>query len=119
MFAEDSFTGPQPSRGSKLTGTVLATLQLFRAGNSVQVIARKRAVTTGTVLTHLSSALEAGEAIDLRQFVTEDEQQQIEDALDANPGLALSPAYQALGERFDYGIIRLVKAATQTRSAAR
>jgi ATP-dependent DNA helicase RecQ len=80
MFADDSFTTPAPSpRGSKLTGTVLATLQLFRGGHAVDSIGRKRDVTTGTVLTHLAAAVEAGEAIDLRQFVNEAEQRQIEE----------------------------------------
>ena len=121
MFADDSFeppaARPQP-RGSKLTGTVLATLQLFRAGEPVEHLARKRGVTTGTVLGHLATAVEAGEKIDLRQFVNETDQRQIEDALARHEGVALSPVHQTLGGKFDYGIIRVVKAMKDQSSPA-
>jgi ATP-dependent DNA helicase RecQ len=120
IFADDSFAASTPApRGSKLTGTVLATLQLLRAGNQVEAIARKRGIGTGTVFSHLAAAAEAGEAIDLRQFVTEAEQHQIDEAIDAKLGLALSPVHQALGGRFDYGIIRLIRATAQTRKSAK
>jgi len=118
IFADDSFTAspPPPSRGSKLTGTVLATLQLFRAGHTPEIIARKREITAGTVLNHLAAAVEAGEQIDLREFVNGNETRRIEAALVAHPGVALTPVHEALGGRFDYGVIRLVKA-VRDRSA--
>ena len=57
-----------------------------------------------------AAAAEAGEAIDLRQFVREEDQRNIETALDAHPGIALTPAFQALGGKFDFGVLRLVRA---------
>jgi ATP-dependent DNA helicase RecQ len=76
----------------------------------VEQIARKRDVTNGTVLGHLATAIEAGEKIDLRQFVTGEEQARIEEALARHPGGAMTPVYEALGGRIDYGVIRLVRA---------
>ena len=113
IFADDSFTTPAPpppSRGSKLTGTVLETLKMFRAGETVEGIASRRTLVLSTILGHLAAAAEAGETIDLRQFVNEEDQRTMEAALDAHPGIALSPAFQALGGRFDFGVLRLVRA---------
>ena len=116
IFADDTFEAPSlaPPRRSKLTGTVLGTLRIFRAGKSVDSIARERALTAGTILGHLAAAVEAGESIDLRRLIDAPEQAEIESALKQHPGVALSPVFQALGERYDYGLLRLVRAVTQT-----
>jgi ATP-dependent DNA helicase RecQ len=113
IFADDTFEVPSPAppRRSKLTGTVLETLKMFRAGKSVEGIARQRALASGTILGHLAVAVEAGEAIDLPRFISAHEQAEIESALKQHPGVALSPAFQALGGRYDYGLLRLVRAA--------
>jgi ATP-dependent DNA helicase RecQ len=121
VFAEELSTvaALPPSRGSKLTGTVLATLRLFREGMSVEEIASRRMLVTGTIFSHLAASAEGGEAIDLRTFVTEEQQRQIEAALAQHPGVALSPAHQALGGKFDYGLLRLVRAAGARQTRAR
>jgi ATP-dependent DNA helicase RecQ len=120
IFAEELSVAAAspPSRGSKLTGTVLVTLQMFRNGTSIEEIATHRLLVTGTIYGHLALAAEAGEAIDLRAFVSEEQQQQVQAALAKHPGAALSPVHQALGGRFDYGVIRLVKAVTESRPRA-
>jgi len=116
VFAEEFAPAtPPPSRGSKLTGTVLATLRLFREGMSVEEIASRRLLVASTIYSHLAASAEAGETIDLRAFVTGAQQQEIEAALDQHPGAALSPAHQALGGRFDYGLLRLVRATAVRR----
>ena len=113
IFADDTFEAPSPAapRRSKLTGTVLETLKMFQAGKSVESIARHRALNAGTILGHLAAAVEAGEAIDLPRCISAGGQAEIESALKQHPGVALSPAFQALGGRYDYGLIRLVRAA--------
>ena len=112
IFADDTFEGPRaaPPRRSKLTGTVFETLKMFRAGQSVEAIAGSRALNAGTILGHLAAAVEAGEAIDVRQFIDESGRAEVESALARHPGIALSPVFQALGGRYEYGIIRLVRA---------
>jgi len=108
MFADDSFA---ESGRSSLSGTVLATLQAFRQGTDVAEIARQRSLTQGTILGHLVTAREAGEAVDLRRLISEAEQSEIEAALRQHPGLAMTPVHQALGGKYEFGIIRMVKAA--------
>ena len=113
IFADDSFTTPPPpppSRGSKLTGTVLETLKMFRAGETMEAIASRRSLVLSTILGHLAAAAEAGEEIDLSELIRAEDQQKIVAALDAHPGIALSPAFQALGGSFDFGLLRLVRA---------
>ena len=61
IFADDSFTAPAappPSRGS-LGDSARETLRRFRAGQSVEQIARERGVTTGTIYGHLAEGIEA------------------------------------------------------------
>jgi ATP-dependent DNA helicase RecQ len=115
IFAEELSAASPPSRGSKLTGTVLATLRMFRNGTAVEKIAAQRMLITGTIYGHLALAAEAGEVIDLRAFISEEQQREVQAALANHPGAAISPAHQALGGRFDYGVIRLVKAVLERR----
>jgi ATP-dependent DNA helicase RecQ len=113
MFADDAFDTPRAPvpRGSKLTGTVLATLQLYRAGHSVEAIAKQREVIPSTVLGHLADALEAGEAVDITPWVTPEIQAEVA-AVFAKEGMEkLGPVYGALGGKYDYGILKLCRAA--------
>ena len=116
IFAEDSFVAPAPpprSRGSLLTGTVLATLQLFRAGRTVGDIATQRLLVNGTIYGHLATCLEAGENLDLRRCFSEAEERTIAAAF-AKCGLGnLTGAHETLGGQFDMGLLRLFRAAAQ------
>ena len=73
-------------------------------------IARKRDVVPGTILGHLAAAVEAGKHIDLRKFITTEQQAEIEAALAQHSGPAMSPVHQALGGRYEFGLLRLVQA---------
>jgi len=116
IFAEESFSAPAPpSRGSKLTGTVLATWQLWEQGHSVEEIARQRDVVTTTIFGHLAACVGAGKNVDVRKFVTEEQEAEIAAALEAHPGPAMTPVHQALGGRYEFGILRLVLAARESR----
>jgi ATP-dependent DNA helicase RecQ len=113
MFADDAFDTPRvpAPRGSKLTGTVLATLQLYRAGHSVDAIVKKRELGRGTVMGHLADGLEAGEAVDITPFVTPEIQAEVA-AVFAKEGMErLGPVYGALRGKYDYDILRLCRAA--------
>ena len=112
IFAEESFE-PLPDTRSRLTGTVRETLKLFRSGDAVEQIARQRGVTTGTIYGHLTMAIEAGEPIDLQQFLTAEEQKEIGGAF-AKTGFGnLSGAKELLGNKYDYGQLRIFRAAGQ------
>jgi ATP-dependent DNA helicase RecQ len=115
MFADDSFVAPAPRRSS-LGDTIRDTLKRFLAGATVEQIAQQRNLSAGTIYGHLATAMEAGERIDLNQFLTPAEQAEIASAF-AKAGFAsLSGAFQLLAGKFDYGRLRLFRAA-RTRGA--
>ena len=99
--------------GSKLTGSILETLRLFRAGVAAEDIATRRQFVSGTIYGHLATAIEAGEAIDLSRCFSEDEQRAIGAAF-AKCGFGnLTGVHETLGGAFDIGLLRLFRAAAQ------
>jgi ATP-dependent DNA helicase RecQ len=115
MFADDSFqadsarTAPVRRR-SALTGTVLASLQAFRQGRTIPEIAGERGLSAGTIYTHLTTAVEAGETVELRRLLTAVEQEEIERVLTLHPGRAITPAHEALKGRYEFGLLHLIRA---------
>jgi ATP-dependent DNA helicase RecQ len=109
IFADD-FEAPAAAR-PRLNDTSHASLQAFRAGETVPEIARRRGFTTGTIYGHLATAIEAGQEVDLKRLMTAEQQQQIEAAF-AKTGLGnISGAKEMLGEGFEYGLLRIYRAA--------
>jgi len=107
IFADDSFAAPPKPH---LTDTITLTLQRFRAGKSPLEISRERELTPGTIHGHLATAIEAGEAADWTRLVNEDTRREIEAAF-AKTGLGnLAGTRELLGEKFDYGQLRIVRA---------
>ena len=116
IFAEDSLLEAQPSFArSRLNDTARETLQRFRSGRSVQEIALHRGLTSGTVLTHLATAIEAGEMVELDKLLTGEEQREIAAAFASYGWSNLIGVREALGDRFEYGVLRLFRAARQRR----
>jgi hypothetical protein len=68
-------------------------------------------VTTSTVLSHLATALEAGEAVDISPFVTPEVQAEVAAVLAKEGMEKLGPVYGALRGKYDYGILKLCRAA--------
>jgi ATP-dependent DNA helicase RecQ len=117
IFADDSFTAP-PARKSSLNDTTRETLRRFRAGESVPQIAADRQITAGTVFGHLANAIEAGEPVDLNQLVSAEAQAEITAAFARTGWGNLVGARELLGEKYDYGLLRVYRAA-KSRSSAR
>jgi ATP-dependent DNA helicase RecQ len=119
IFADDSFAAPAPPRRSLLTDTVRETLHFFQQNHSIAAIAQIRGVTEGTIYGHLANAIEAGEIIDLRRMLAENEEAEILAALlRYGTGPSVSPVVEALGGRFPHGLVRICRAqATRRRRA--
>ena len=109
VFAGSSFSSSPPPR-TGCSETVRETLRRWRAGESVEHIALGRSLSVGTVYGHLADALLAREEIDLRQFIGAEAQEAIAAAFVKLGFEPLSPVFQALGGRYDYGQLKLVRA---------
>ena len=117
IFADDSFTAPAaplPSRGS-LGDSARETLRRFRSGQTVEQIARERGVTTNTILNHVVEGIERGEPVDLDKFFTVAELAEVAAAFNAHGAFALSPVFESLGGKIDYGRLRIFRAAANVR----
>ncbi|PWU18974.1 MAG: DNA helicase RecQ [Verrucomicrobia bacterium] len=116
IFADDSFTAPAPLPAHvRLGATAHESLRQFRAGASVEQIAAQRKLVASTIYGHLAEAITAGEQVDLSQLLTMEEQREIAAVFDQKGLERLAPVFEALGGRYDYGRIKLVRAAL-TRS---
>ena len=118
IFADDSFATPAPIPGrARLGATARETLRRFRAGESVEQIAAQRMLTPGTIYGHLAEAILVGEPIDLSQFFTPEQRREVA-AASKQIGSSLSSLFESLGGRYDYGRLRLFRAAMTPRGAA-
>ena len=97
-----------------LSGTVRETLALFREGVTVDHIAERRGLKTNTVYTHLARCIEEGE-LALQDVVRlgDDEVKTIHyvfGQLPPDAAEALKPVYDAFQGRYDYGLLRCIRA---------
>jgi ATP-dependent DNA helicase RecQ len=118
VFAEASFQST-PAAKAYLTDTIRATLQAFRDGKTVEEIATQRKLTPGTIFGHLNSAAEAGERIELGRLLTVEQQREIEEVFTQTGFGNLTRAKELLGERFEYGQLRIYRAVRNATSASR
>ena len=101
---------PRPAPSFHLGPTAQESLNLFRDGKSIEVIAAARGLAVTTIEGHLASAIEAGESIDADKLMSVKKWYAIESAIaKVGPGL-LKPIMEQLGDGYSYGEIRLVLA---------
>jgi ATP-dependent DNA helicase RecQ len=112
IFADNSFEGAPPPKPA-VTATVRESLRRFRAGETAAEIARAREVTIGTIHGHLATALEAGEAVPMRALLDEADWECITATFRERGFESLSKVHSALEGRYDYGVLRVVRAAMQ------
>jgi ATP-dependent DNA helicase RecQ len=114
IFADDSFTAP-PIRQASLNDTTRETLRRFRAGESVEQIAASRGFAASTIYGHLATAIETGETIDVNELLDAEAQEQIAAAFKKFGFGNISGARESLGNKFDYGLFRIFRAATNAK----
>ncbi len=94
--------------------TASESLSLFRLGMSVEQIAARRGLKASTIYGHLAQPIAEG-ALDVLEVtgLSKEEAERIKavwQALpDADRGIALRPLFEALGGRYDYGILRCLR----------
>ncbi|MCG6984774.1 MAG: DNA helicase RecQ [Thiocapsa sp.] len=102
------------ARETGLTDTVRETLTLFRSGLAAEAIAEHRELKTSTVYTHLARCIEEGH-LSVEQVVGMDEAtiRAIELAIEGLPEnalMSLKPVFDTFDGRYDYGLLRCVRA---------
>ncbi len=99
-----------PNLPRKVGESACESLRRFRAGESPQAIARERGLAVSTVFGHLADAVTAGGEVDLRRFVTPEEQRKITSVFDRFDSLNLRGVHEQLGQKYDYGVLLLIRA---------
>ena len=110
-FAPIESSKPEPKQRPRLGETMRETFRLFESGLSPAEIAAKRGLVESTIWSHLTDALAAGQAVNIRRLLTEKEENQVREVLVTMSGPSLAPAKEKLGGKFTYGQVRLVAAA--------
>lgn len=99
-----------PVKSKWMNQTTQESLRLFRAGKSVEEIAAIRNLKSSTIYTHLLNAANAGEKIDLHRFISPEALNEIRAAFKKIGYGNLTGVFELLGKRFDYGVLRIVRA---------
>ncbi len=87
------------------------TRQLLVQGLSLDETAHRRGLAKSTIMGHIDRLVQSGEDIDLRLYLPSLERtKRIQDALLESDSNSLVPVKEALGEDYDYGELRIVRA---------
>ena len=103
-------------RGRALNDSESETLLRFRAGESIDEIARARGFVRDTILSHLVLAIEAGAPLTSEQFFTAPQQREIAAAYGRTGGRNLTGLRDDLGGKFDVSELRIFRALAARRS---
>ena len=102
------------TQSSSKTTTYEKTYSLYKASHSIEEIAQERGVSNQTIYNHLIKLYEDGKDINLYQFVTEYEIQQIKKARKSmNNTYQLKPIFDALKGEYEYHKINMAIAILQ------
>jgi ATP-dependent DNA helicase RecQ len=103
---------PEDEEENDLPDTVQDTLAYLRSGQTPEQIAKSRSCKVGTILDHLAQAIRAGK-LELAAIssITPQDVELIKTARAALPPESrylLKPLFEALGEKYEYGVLRCV-----------
>ena len=93
-----------------IKSTMQETLELYKQNLTIEEIARKRNLTTGTIASHIEKLIVSGEEIGIDELVDIDKQEHIMRAMSILGSEKLAPIKEELGDDYTYEEIRLVKA---------
>jgi ATP-dependent DNA helicase RecQ len=110
-FAEMPLLEPKKA---KMNETARDTLRRFRAGKTVEEIARERELVPDTIYGHLARCMDADEAINLNQLLTPQQQAEIAAAYEKSGLANITGALELLGGQggaYSYGMLTVYRAA--------
>jgi hypothetical protein len=108
----------RPKRPAKGESAVI-TYGLFREGLAIEEIAARRGLSLGTIESHLSERIEAGDEVPVEAFFTPEEWAEIVPTVKSvlsQSTPSLKTAYEILGGEFSYGRLRMVLAFLKRRA---
>jgi ATP-dependent DNA helicase RecQ len=89
----------------KSSDTALDSFTLYKAGNTIEQIAKARGLTTSTIESHLAYYIYNG-SINITEMVSNEKKQFIQDVVETYGAEKLAPLKEVLGENYSYGEIR-------------
>jgi ATP-dependent DNA helicase RecQ len=113
LNGRQTFEDPAPAyavRRDRPGSSARETLERYLAGETIAQIAEARDLATSTVLGHLATVAEAGEAVDLGRLITPDQDQQIAVAFATLGWANLLGAKELLGDTYEHGLLKLYRA---------
>ena len=99
-----------PAERVKLNDSEAETLRRFRAGESIDQIARTRGFVRNTIFDHLTRAIECGVALTTDQFFTAAQAGEIAGAMQHSGPRNLTGLRDHLGGRYEVGELRIFRA---------
>jgi ATP-dependent DNA helicase RecQ len=100
-----------PYNPSEKGSTQQYTYDLLQQGKSPEAIARERNISISTIYSHIASMYEKGNPVDMSLFLTKREQSEIFEAIKKHGASSpMKPIFEELGQKYDYGKIRLALA---------
>ena len=115
-FAPAPAVAPPPPRRRALNESEAETLRRFRAGQSIDEIARARGFVRNTILSHLALAVEAGAPLTAEEVFTAEQRQEMGAAFARAGTLGLTGIRDLLGGKYEVGELRVFRALTSTGS---
>ena len=107
---------PPPPRRRALNESEAETLRRFRAGESIDEIARARGFVRNTILSHLALAVEAGAPLTAEEVFTAEQRQEMGAAFARAGTRGLTGVHDLLGGKYEVGELRVFRALTSTGS---
>jgi ATP-dependent DNA helicase RecQ len=114
---QQTFEGNGEREAKPLGDSEYDTLRRFRAGQAVEQIARERDIKETTVMGHLSRAAYRGEEVDVSRFVSAEAEPEVAAAFEKLGWANLTGVRELLGERYEYDVLRIYRAARRPAAA--
>lgn len=104
-----AFSKEKRERGAaSKSDTYKQTLQLYKAGHSLEEIAQQRNLSSTTIFSHLAKLYKDGEAVDLKSFISPSDLEAVRQAQrELSHPTALRPYFEHFQEAMEYQTIRI------------
>ncbi len=108
----------KPAIAGSKPDTCRKTMELLKNGLSIEGVAQKRGLVTGTIVSHIEKLILSGEEISIDNFVSEEKQDAVLRCMQNLGTQSLTPVKERLGDGYSYDEIRLVRAVKNVKNKA-